>query len=97
MKEKIDPAKALADAIQDALSAHLERGAGLAAVKAINATDNQKVKLSLAVRIERNERGRYVITPAAAVEVKDTDSLETAATVFDPCQMTLGMEKDGEG
>jgi hypothetical protein len=89
MKTVIDPVKSLSDAISDSLTPHLERGAGLTAVRATNATDNQSVKLTLSVKVERNDRGRYNIIPAAAVVMTDTDKLETAATVFDPAQLTF--------
>ena len=86
---KQDPVKLLADAINDALAHHLEHGAGLAAVRAINAGQNQSVALKLSVKVELNERGRYEITPAASVVMTDTDKLETKASVFDPAQMTM--------
>jgi hypothetical protein len=92
-QEKVDPVKALADAISDALSPHLERGAGLVAVRAVNAKDNQDVALKLAVKIERNERGRYIITPDVKVVMNDTDKLETRATVYDPFQVTMSIQE----
>ncbi len=91
---KIDPIKALADTIFDAVVKHMERASGIAATKATNATDNQAVRLALSVKIERNERGRYVITPKVKTGTTETDTLETPATVFDPAQMSLGMESE---
>jgi hypothetical protein len=88
-KEKVDPVTALAAMINDALAGHLAHGADLTAVRAVNATEDQSVKLNLSVKVERNDAGRYVITPSAAVVMTDTDKMETKATVFDPAQMTF--------
>ena len=86
---KPDPVKALSDFIYDALNPLLQKACDEAAVKLINADEDQPVTLKISAKSARNDRGRYGVLPKASTALSKTDAIETKAVSFDPAQMGL--------